>query len=76
MLQNLANRDMSSMAKTVCIRGHKLEGDNLKTRRNGTKECKQCGRIRRINRKKKLYDSCAVDGKVGKNMAEMEDLRL
>ncbi len=41
-----------SKEKTHCIRGHVLFGDNLKIRKNGTRECRECGKIRRKLRTK------------------------
>ena len=32
--------------KIVCSRGHALSGDNLRIRPNGSRECKECSRLR------------------------------
>jgi hypothetical protein len=34
-------------AKTHCCRGHRLAGDNLRIRPNGTRQCRACTRARR-----------------------------
>ena len=33
--------------KTVCVNGHLLEGDNVRVRPNGSRECWACRRMRR-----------------------------
>lgn len=43
--------------KRRCTKGHLLEGDNLRIRPSGRRECKECGRARwRAYRKRKIQE--------------------
>ena len=43
-------------AKTVCLRGHLLSGDNLYVRPNGNRECRTCVRRAKILFRKRRKD--------------------
>lgn len=40
-----AKRDSAKAAKTHCIRGHELAGENLRIAANGTRHCRACARM-------------------------------
>lgn len=41
-------------AKTHCVRGHEFNAENTIIRKNGSRWCRACGRVRYLERKEKL----------------------
>lgn len=42
-----------NLAKTHCLRGHPLSGDNVYIMKNGGRDCRACARVRRAARKQR-----------------------
>lgn len=64
--ENVMRGDSFSAAKarqTHCIRGHEMSGDNLRLKRNGARECKECCRNRSRERRIAISAALADDGK-------------